>query len=211
MIKEGTTLKVKQYCLIIGLFIAKSLMPSSGEQLRKLNLVNPTYPKATKAISQTNLSSSATNMYTIQQSGRYYLETPLQAVPSGTNRNVIKVTANNVTLDLNGMSLSQINTTAGLNGIDIASGVSNVIIMNGFINNLSDVGINVGTNCNNIRIVNVKVNNCDGGGLQFNTVQNIALKDVSATNCNGTGTTAPGNDAVGLYMTTCDKIGRAHV
>lgn len=145
-------------------------------------------------------------MYTIQQSGRFYLETPLQASPSGTNRNVIKVTANNVTLDLNGMTISQINTIAGLNGIDVASGVSNLIIMNGFINNLSDVGVNVGTNCHNIRVINVKVSNCDGGGLQFNTAQNISLKNVDATNCNGTGTTAPGNDAVGLYMTTCDSI-----
>lgn len=178
-----------------------------GENIKR-TLPTPAYPKSTKYISQTSLSSSATNMYTIQQGGIYYLANDIDAAPSSTNRRVIKITANNVVLNLNGMTISQShsNSQSGLNAIDIASSVSNVTIMNGFINNVSDVGINVGTNCNNIRISNVSINNCDSCGLLFNTVNNVTLKNVDATNCNGTGTSAPGNDAFGLYMSSCSNF-----
>lgn len=172
------------------------------------NLPVPAYPNTTKHISQTNLSTTATNMYTIQQSGRYYLDSDLYAIPGGTNRRVLKITASNIVLDLNGMVISQshANSQSGLNAIDIASGVSNVTIMNGFINNITNVGINVGTNCNNIRLLNLGISNCNGGGLQFNTVINIYMENVSVTKCNGQGTSAPSSSAVGLYLASCNSI-----
>lgn len=186
--------------------IAEDLNLDPKIKTRRLQV--PSYPKTTKHISQTNLSSSATNMYTIQQSGRYYIDSNLYALPGGANRRVIKITANNVVLDLNGMVISQAhtNTQSGLNAVDIASGVSNVTIMNGFINDVTDVGINVDTNCNNIRLLNLGISNCNGGGLQFNTVTNIYMENVSVTKCNGQGTSRPSSSAVGLYMTSCSSV-----
>ncbi len=195
---------MKQYFLLLTVFYAKAFDPALMDQLRALNLPNPSYPKSTKAITQSNLSNSATNMYQIRQSGRYYLESPLQAYPSGTNRNVIKIDNSNVTLDLNGMAITHLNSHIGINAIDITSGVSNIIIMNGFINKVTDIGINVGSNCHNIRILNVGISNCKGGGIQAASSNNIYLENVDISNCTGGGTNATGTgDAIGLYMTGC--------
>lgn len=202
-------MNIKLCLLLIATLFLKAFDPSLMEETRTVNISVPTYPKTTKAINQTNLSSSATNMYTIQQPGRYYLGSNLQASPSSTNRRVIKINVSNVVLDLNGMTISQAhnNSQSGLNAIDIASNLSNITIMNGFINNVSDIGINVASGCNNIRVTNVDISNCDGGGAQFNTANTILLDKVSITKCNGTGTNAQvSNSAIGLYMTTCSSV-----
>lgn len=194
---------MKRYLLPILTML--SLQVLGVDQKRSFNLAVPNYPVTTKPITQSMLSSTATNLYTLQQPGRYFLDTPLEASPSVNDARVLKITSSNVVLDLNGMTISQAHssTQTGLNGIDIASNVSNITIMNGFINNLSDAGINVASGCSGIKIVNVAVNNCDGGGIQFDTVTNIYLENVDTTNCDGSGTSAPSNRATGLFLTGC--------
>lgn len=199
---------MRRYFLFLAAIPQLNAFNSSTVSTRFVSLPTPAYSKTTKYISQSSLSSSAANMYTIQQSGKYYLNTNLEANPSSTDRSVIKITASNVVLDLSGMTITQVdsNTQAGLNAIDIASGVSNVTIMNGFINKVTDVGVKVASSCNNIRLENVSINNCNGGGAQFNTVSNITLDNVTISNCNGSGTSAPSSVAVGLYLTSCNSI-----
>lgn len=202
-------MNIKLCLLLITTLFLKAFEQYQIPETRSVKISVPAYPKSTKAINQTNLSSSATNMYTIQQSGKYYLGSSLEASPSGTNRRVIKIAVSNVVLDLNGMTITQAhnNSQSGLNAIDIASNLSNITIMNGFINNVSDVGINVASGCNNIRLLNVGISNCDGGGAQFDTANIVLLDKVSITKCNGTGTsTKVSSSAIGLYMTTCSSV-----
>jgi hypothetical protein len=94
------------------------------------NLTPPGPPAPTmKTLSQIEprtLISSAP--FTISASGSYYLTTNV-TVSSG---NAITVNANNVTLDLNGFTISSTETPAG-SGAILLNAVTNTTILNGFI------------------------------------------------------------------------------
>ena len=74
---------------------------------------------------RTPISSSP---YTISNPGSYYLTTNIVGVSS---QNGINISANNVTLDLNGFSLQGI--SSAINGISIQTGYTNVTVRNGTI------------------------------------------------------------------------------
>ena len=95
-------------------------------------LGGPTPATTTQTDPRTPISSAP---FTISVSGSYYLTKNLALTSSSSiPRNGITIAANNVTLDLNGFTISSTtaaSTTVG--GIMLNSGVHNITIMNGFI------------------------------------------------------------------------------
>lgn len=110
--------------------------------------------------------------------------------------NQITITVSDVTLDMNGLTISN-----GASGISINSGLSNVTIRNGTIAEVSD-GIVVNTACTNVILKDIKVKNCIRGinidhatdiiirncdfianttGLHSNTAHNVVVEDCVAT------------------------------
>ena len=78
--------------------------------------------------------------------GFYYL--------AGNVANQITISASNVTLDLNGHTVS-----GGTNGIVVNGGLSNVTIKNGRIDGVSADGIQINGGCRNIIIQDVLIKN----------------------------------------------------
>ncbi len=93
---------------------------------------------------------------TIATSGFYKLATNVT--------NQITISVSNVTLDMNGCTVS-----GGTNGIVINSGLSNVTIKNGTVTGVTSDGIQINSGCNDIILDNITVKNCLRGisGTQF--------------------------------------------
>jgi hypothetical protein len=132
--------------------------------------------------------------YVISIPGSYKLSGNLTNIPLGTSG--IQITANNVTLDLNGFSiLGQASA-----GSDI--GISNVnsshtTVMNGTVSGF-DEGIKLGSSS---RVENVHVTNQSGAGIEVGSTS-IVRNNISDSN-NGIFVTCPasivGNVAVSLF------------
>ena len=99
----------------------------------------------------------------IDTAGYYRLADPVT--------NQITITASNVTLDMNGQTVS-----GGTNGIVINSGLSNVTIMNGTISSVTTDGIQVGSGCSNITLDSVTIKSALQG-LNFSNVTNSMISN----------------------------------
>ena len=152
-----------------------------------------------------DLSAVATGnvMYTLSSSGRYYISNNITVAPNNNNVTAIKITANNVLLDLNHATISQSSSSSktGLIGIELASGVANVIIQNGRIDSFSDTGIKINSNCANLIIRDVIVSRSTQYGININTCNTIYLNNVKAIS----GSNASGS-CWGLNMSTCHNV-----
>lgn len=96
--------------------------------------------------------------------GTYQLGDFITTAPLGADT-IITVSASDVTVDLGGMTISQTNGTLNVNGITVASGLSDVSIKNGVIRNVTGKGIVVDPSCTRIRINNMRIENCGAGAL----------------------------------------------
>jgi parallel beta-helix repeat protein len=113
--------------------------------------------------------------YTITTQGSYIINQNLKA-----NWHGIKVQANNVTIDLNGYSISGNNTSGGY-GVYM-NGCSNVEIRNGTVRNFGGNGIyEEGDSGNSHRVINVRVMNNKGSGIYLNG-NNHMVKDCTVSN-----------------------------
>ncbi len=110
----------------------------------------------------------------ISASGSYFLT---QNITSGAATNGINITASDVTLDLNGFTLSGANVSS--DGIAINSG-GNVTIINGTVRDWTGAGVRDVTGLGGGRYERLNLISNDGGGL-------IAGKDSAITNCIATG------------------------
>jgi parallel beta-helix repeat protein len=141
--------------------------------------------------------------YTITTQGSYIINQNLKA-----NWHGIKVQANNVTIDLNGYSISGNNASGG-HGVYM-NGRRNVEIRNGTIRNFGSDGIYVETDSGNShRVINVRVMNNKGRGIILNG-NNHMVKDCTVSSNGNTGiyaglgstisgTTAYSNAGYGIY------------
>lgn len=84
--------------------------------------------------------------------------------------NKITISASDVTLDLNG------NTVTG--GIELSSNISNVTIKNGIIDTTAADGLKVNSDCSNIFLSELTVRNATTNGIMLNGVDNCVI-----TNC----------------------------
>ncbi len=99
---------------------------------------------------------------TISSSGFYKLATNVA--------NQITITVPDVTLDMNGCTVS-----GGIHGIVINSGLSNITIMNGTVNNVDD-GIQVNAGCTDITLKEITAKNCSRG-INFDQVSNGIIRE----------------------------------
>lgn len=201
---------MKKFLIIISLynFCYTFNNQSYVEEIsRTYNIPSALYPKATKPIKRTDVKNSQTEMYAINQNGRYYLENDLIVSPSNNSSTVITINASDTVLDLNGMVIAQAhnNAATNLNAILVNTNVSNVLIMNGSINSLSGIGVKSNSGSNNIVLMNVKINGCGNYGANLSTSNNIAFINCSFTNCNASGATAT-DGAVGAHLSSCVDI-----
>jgi hypothetical protein len=156
-----------------------------------------------KPISQSNIANQTISTtpngltYTITRSGQYYLTGSLNYSPQITFDTVIIIAANDVVLDLASYTISSDDSKTGLNCIDIASGYSNIHILNGRISKMTGKGINISSGCSLIYLSDLTINDCDLGGIVATTASNIFLDNVNIANCNGNST----NDAIGMLLT----------
>lgn len=100
----------------------------------------------------------------IDLSGAYGVGQHIVVTPSG-NDSIIKIDANDVVLDLENYIIEQSGGSGTLNGIEIASGRSNITILNGIIRNVSGSGIFINQNCSNITVDNIQIL---GAAIGFN-------------------------------------------
>jgi hypothetical protein len=142
-------------------------------------------------------------MYTLASPGRYYISNDITVAPNNNTVTAIRISANNVLLDLNRATISQSSSSSktGLIGLELASGVTNVIIQNGRIDSFSGTGININTNCANIIIRDVIVSRSTKYGININTSNTIYLQNVKAVS----GSNASGS-CWGLNLTTCHNV-----
>ena len=137
-------------CVATVTFGQGSLTPSGAPAptMKTLDQVEPRVPISTST--------------TINSAGSYYLATNI--VTSGTSPGII-ISADNVTLDLNGFSI--LGSGASGNGISISAGVDNAVVRNGTIRDCYHHGIYAAnaTNCvfRDIRVLN----NARAGGALY--------------------------------------------
>ncbi len=116
---------------------------------------------------------------TIRIAGMYKLSTKVTSQ--------ISITVGNVTLDLNG------NTVTG--GIVINSGLSNIALTNGTVDVTASTGITVNAGCTNIKIADVVVRGAVVNGINFSQVNDSIIKNCEFVQ-NGTG----------LQLDTCRNV-----
>lgn len=83
------------------------------------------------------------NGFVIRKPGVYELCKDVGYLPNG-NSPAIRITVDNVTLDLNGFTLSQKNGNFGVDGIVVDPGLTNIVIKNGTVRDFQESGIRVG-------------------------------------------------------------------
>jgi hypothetical protein len=119
-----------------GMFAAALLLTALTAQRSTLfaqgSLTPPGAPGPTfKTLSQVEPRTAITNStaVTISQPGSYYLTTNI----TGSSGDAVTITANNVTLDLAGFTISSTANPAAGTGILLGSSRQNITILNGFI------------------------------------------------------------------------------
>jgi len=131
---------------------------------------------------------TATSTITIAAAGSYVLMGPITV----TAGDAIKITVGNVTLDLNGFTLTS--TASGVNsssGISVMTGLSNITLRNGFIcgqttydgSTFSDGGFGYGIHLND-SVTNAVVENISINGVSmFGTCFNSTNSQLVVRNC----------------------------
>jgi parallel beta-helix repeat protein len=116
---------------------------------------------------------------TITESGSYYLTENLTL--STTEQDGILVAVDNVTIDLNGFTLSGPGKAAGTSGAGIiGSSVGNIVVRNGIIREWRGNGIELSSSCNRIAAVDLIAENNGGYGVELgNTgiVRNVISRE----------------------------------
>lgn len=176
----------------------------------------------------TNSTSAAANTaaITISSPGKYILAGDLQinAQNSGTaGAGVIgiDITSSNVTLDLNGYTISQSATSvaAGITGVvgirikNSSRSLYNITIQNGQLNGIGNgtldgTGLIIGEGTNihySIKLTTLRITNCAVTGIQLNKIDDSTLDQISVTSFTNTKT---GSDRTtyGLYLTNCNNL-----
>jgi hypothetical protein len=186
----------------LGLLLAlTSSMMHADRITRSTTLMINSGVSLNQQISSSSLSSANTEteaQFKISKSGRYFLSTDLYAAPGRSNIPVIYIASSDVVLDLGGKSLtlSSSNNMPSIAGIQLKSGVKNIIIMNGTINGTAansrmTTGI-IGTNNTNVLLDNVQTVSCSSTGISFTSTYDLDLNEVNVYGSN-----------TGLSLTYC--------
>lgn len=115
---------------------------------------------------------SVSQMYTTQ--GKYYLVTE-DIVFTGTATPFV-ITADNITIDLNGYTISYTGTTDDVHGFDITG--KNIVIKNGSIEGFTGDAIRIQDNSKSVTLENIRIS---GGGATAGS-RGISLEGTAVTN-----------------------------
>lgn len=129
---------------------------------------------------------------TIAISGIYALSTNINFDPVLPNQSCITIDANDIILDLNRKTISQVsgNTQPGTIGITINPGVRNILIRNGSITDMSLYGIYINDGTELITLANIMLNNILSAGVLFDGestgtgISNITCYDLQIDDVN---------------------------
>jgi hypothetical protein len=172
----------------------------------------PTTPAFQYPIKPSDLNHHATasnGMYTINRSGRYYLSQDLMPSPSNTGVYTVRISACNVTLDLNGKTITRNpDNHAGTNltAIQIDTGMFNIRIANGYVqgknnnNQYIGTGINIAADCKLVTVHNVQINQCNVAGIVAASTNNLTLESCTANECTGSAALN------GLSLSSCNDV-----
>lgn len=147
--------------------------------------------------------------FTITTPGIYELGENITFSPGGAD-SIISILVSNVTLDLGGRIIQQGNATAGVDGIALAPGLSNVTIRNGTIRNVTNRGIFVdsnGASSSQIVISDIVFNTCQSRGISFedaggnNFANDCVIKNCRLINCTSSGVS-------GDFVINCERCNR---
>ena len=193
------------------------------KQTRAAVILNQVYntiePQTMWTNSTAALASAAA--ITISSPGKYILTGDLQINAQNTGVIGIKITSSNVTLDLNGYTISQSSGSINKGVIDVvgiyvtnaSASLYNITIQNGQLNNIGDYSLN-GTGMiigegtlvhSGITLDTVRITACGATGIKLNLINDATISNVSVTGCSND---LAGVDLTtyGLNLTTCNNI-----
>jgi hypothetical protein len=155
--------------------------------------IAPSYKTLTEvepriAINLTNTPGDADSTFKITQPGSYYLTQNF--VTKAGSFSGIEIAAPNVTIDLNGFTLSG-NNAAMRPGIIASAVAENVSICNGSIVDYRNTGIEL-TNSVNVSLENLRVKNCLNGGYLVTGAYRISRCIANNNSAYGFNVSGPG-------------------
>jgi parallel beta-helix repeat protein len=168
-------MKIKIHLIRVALLLA-TLNPQLSTVFAQGSLTPPGAPAPTmKTLAQIEprtdvlkLSGDAGDLFLITNSGSYYLTTNIVGV---SGKSGIFITANNVTLDLNGFAL--LGVPGSVAGIQVSGLCTNVIVRNGNMSGWGSGGVNVaGSTSYNLVFdrLNLSVNSSSVGINAYNAL-----------------------------------------
>lgn len=120
---------------------------------------------------------------TISQPGIYVLGESIASLPVASD-SIVNITVSDVVFDLGGYVIVQNNATAGVDGIVVNSGLSDIAIQNGVIRNVTSEGILINQACSRISIKNISFQSCAGRGIAFIGAAGVnQIRDCEITGC----------------------------
>lgn len=138
---------------------------------------------------------------TISQPGFYKLGRDISYSPGAGPDQAINITSSNVTLDLDYHIVSQGNATTNIDGINIATGLTDIIIQNGYIRSFTNNGIIAQSNCTNITLSNLFFESIGTNVISLTSCTGGKIYSCRISNCL-TGSTAVN----GILLTSCNTI-----
>lgn len=164
------------------------------------------YSKLVTYIGKSNfMSIGATtldNTFTIETAGTYVLTENIASAL--TSNQIISISTDNVTLDLNGYTITG-QSNFNMNGIEVISGKKNIVIKNGTIYSIGNSGIKVNSSVQNLKISNILFNTCNGnnasqaGGIALVGGSGTEIDHCTIDNCITFSIVPQTNDAYGIY------------
>lgn len=151
-------------------------------------------PEPRIPINSTNTpgSSATSSVFRITQSGSYYLTGNINS--TNTNRHVIVVAADRVTIDLNGFSIRGLGTIQGaFDCIFAEEGFNSITVRNGFVHLAGRHGVNL-SSASQCAVEAIGASSCISGGIRTGTGSRII------------GCTAQGNGSDGITTGTGSAI-----
>ncbi|MCA9294377.1 MAG: right-handed parallel beta-helix repeat-containing protein [Phycisphaerales bacterium] len=195
-----TILSVLILATITSLLFAGPLTPPTGP-------IAPTPgPEPRTAINSTNTPGDADSVFRISATGSYFLPANVLA---GTGKSAIEIAASNVTIDLNGFTITSLST---LPSIRLSlTGRTNISIRNGNIGAIGGGGIDIAPNLVGATteggcVENVHVSGTSGVGIRVGNA--VIVRNCTSSNNSDTGIkTGAGCTVTGCIATDNDQAG----
>lgn len=161
-------------CCLLPAALAGPLSPPAGP------VASTPGPEPRIAVNATNTPGDANSSFIISQPGSYYLTGNFTGVNA---KNGISITSSNVTLDLNGFTLTGV--AGSVRGIVMIAGINNTVIKNGSITNWGNGGLETTGGGFGGMIENISSRLNTGNGITANNAMIVR-------NCSAVGNTSIG-------------------